>query len=139
MNIMTEEQKEFSIVESMRNHIKKLVGLSKDKTPDELDAAIIAAGRTEVEKEQLREMCEEEDLYEQRLAELRKSGMQPGQWLNHFIDKELEAACDSISTEAKDIVKLAIMDETGKAIEAQAESLDIEMEQTMDIMKGGQK
>lgn len=136
---MTEEPKEFSIVDSMRNHIKKLVGFCKDKTPDGLNAAIIAAGRTDAEKEQLREMCEEEDLYEQRLVELRKSGMQPGQWLNHFIDKELEAACDSISTEAKDIVKLAIMDETGKAIEAQAESLDIEMEQTMDIMKGGQK
>lgn len=136
---MTEEPKEFSIVDSMRNHIKKLVGLSKDKTKDKIDAAIIAAGRTNEEKEQLREMCEEEDLYEQRLAELRKSGMKPGQWLNHFIDKELEAACDSISTEAKDIVKQAIMDETGKAIEAQAESLDIEMEQTMDIMKGGLK
>lgn len=136
---MTEGEKEFSIIDSMRAYIKKLVGLSKDKKPNEIDAAIIAAGRTDVEKEQLREMCEEEDLYEQRLAELLKSGMQAGQWLNHFIDKELETACDSISTEAKDIVKQAIMDETGKVIEAQAESLDIEMEQTIDIMKGGQK
>lgn len=136
---MTEGEKEFSIIDSMRAYIKKLVGLSKDKKPNEIDAAIIAAGRTDVEKEQLREMCEEEDLYEQRLAELRKSGMQAGQWLNHFIDKELETACDSISTEAKDIVKQAIMDENGKVIEAQAESLDIEMEQTIDIMKGGQK
>lgn len=136
---MTEGEKEFSIIDSMRAYIKKLVGLSKDKKPNEIDAAIIAAGRTDVEKEQLREMCEEEDLYEQRLAELRKSGMQAGQWLNHFIDKELETVCDSISTEAKDIVKQAIMDETGKVIEAQAESLDIEMEQTIDIMKGGQK
>lgn len=136
---MKEGQKEFNIIDSLRNHIKQLVWLCKDKSPSETDEVIIAAGRTETEKEQLREMCEEEELYMQRLAELRKSNMKPGQWLNHFIDTELEAAHDSISPEAKDSVKQAIVDETGKSIEVQAESLDIEMAQTVDIVKGGLK
>lgn len=134
---MAEEKKEFNIVDSMLNHIKNLTGLCKNKSQKEIDKAIITAGRTDEEKEQLREMCEEEELYEKRLAELRNSNMQPGNWLNHFIDKELDSACDSISSEAKVLVKQAVIDETGKAIEAQAESLDVEMEQTMDILKGG--
>lgn len=134
---MAEEKKEFNIVDSMLNHIKNLTGLCKNKSQKEIDKAIITAGRTDEEKEQLREMCEEEELYEKRLAELRNSNMQPGKWLNHFIDKELDSACDSISSEAKVLVKQAVIDETGKAIEAQAESLDVEMEQTMDILKGG--
>lgn len=135
---MDEELENFSIVDSLRIHIKKLFELSRDKTAQELDSVIIAQGRTDDEKEQLREMCEEEDLYEQRLSDLRQSGMEPGKWLNHVVDKELDAACDSISSEGKDLVKQTIVEETGKSIYAQAESLDIEMEQTINIMERGQ-
>lgn len=125
---------EFNIIDSILNHIRKISGIFNEKEHKNINDSIISIGRNDDEKEQLKEMCEEEDLYEKRLAELRKSNMKPGEWLDKFIDEELESSCESISKEAKDMVKQMVMDETGKAIAAQAESLDDEMEQTSTIV-----
>lgn len=125
---------EFNIIDSILNHIRKISGIFNEKEHKNINDSIVSIGRNDEEKEQLKEMCEEEDLYEKRLAELRKSNMKPGEWLDRFIDEELESSGESISKEAKDMVKQMVMDETGKAIAAQAESLDDEMEQTSTIV-----
>lgn len=140
-----QQEKEFGIIDSMLNHIRKIFDHQEKNGQEYIDDTIVSLGRTEEEREQLKEMCEEEDLYEKRLAELRKSNLQPGEWLNKFIDEELESSCESISKEAKEMVKQMVMDETGKSITAQIESLDDEMEQTSDIahsiksIRGGEK
>lgn len=117
------------------NHIRKISDIFNKKGENDIDDSIVSMGRTDEEREQLREMSEEEDLYEKRLAELRQSNLRPGEWLDKFIDVELESSCNSITGQTKDLVKQMVVDDTVKAIEAQAEYLDEEMEQTIDIAK----
>lgn len=139
------ENKRFSIIDSMLSHIRKIFDSNSKHDRGRINDSIVSIGRTDEEKGQLKEMCEEEELYEKRLAELRQSNLKLGEWLNNFIDNELESSCDSITSEAKDMVKQMVMDETGKTIKAQAEALDVEMEQTTSIAKsinsktGGEK
>jgi len=131
------EDNEFHIVDSIINHLKKILNCCNRDCQLGIDnATIVSTGRNDEEKEQLRAMCEEEDLYEKRLSDLRKSNLKPQDWLNKFIDEQLDASCDSITADAKDLVKQTIIDETGMSIEAQADSLDEEMEQTLNIAKG---
>lgn len=71
----------------MSNFYKKLVSKFKDENPSNINNEIVYLGRTEEEKEQLQEMCDEIDSYHRRLKDLRESGMTPGKWLEKEIDE----------------------------------------------------
>ena len=102
-----------------------------------MNASVVEIGRTEEEKEQLQDMCDEIDSYHRRIKQLRESGMTPGEWLEKEIEAELEKVDSQVSSESKDEFKTFILDQFGKEIEAQVDVLDEELNQTVNITKGG--
>lgn len=120
----------------IRSLIKKFVLKFKDNNESKINDDIIELGRTEEGKEQLQDMCDEIDAYHRRLKDLRESGMTPGKWLEKEIELELEKVDPGVSTKSKEEFKKFIFDQFGKDVEAQAEALDEELNQTVDIAKG---
>ena len=128
---------EFDFIKSLSDFYKELVAKFKDKSEPDMNASVVEIGRTEEEKEQLQDMCDEIDAYHRRLKNLRESRMTPGKWLEKEIELELEKVDPEVSTESKEEFKKFIFDQFGKDVEAQAEALDEELNQTVDIAKGG--
>ena len=137
MSKIDEPNKEFNFIKSLSDFYMKFVSKFKDENLSNINDDIIHLGRTEEEKEQLQEMCDEIDYYHRRLKDLRESGMTPGKWLEKEIELELEKVDPEVSTESKEEFKKFIFDQFGKDVEAQAEALDEELNQTVDIAKGG--
>lgn len=137
MSNIDEPNKEFNFIKSLSDFYKKFVLKFKDNNESKINDDIIELGRTEEEKEQLQDMCDEIDAYHRRLKDLRESGMTPGKWLEKEIELELEKVDPEVSTESKEEFKKFIFDQFGKDVEAQAEALDEELNQTVDIAKGG--
>lgn len=137
MSKIDEPNKEFNFIKSLSDFYMKFVSKFKDENLSNINDDIIHLGRTEEEKEQLQEMCDEIDSYHRRLNDLRKSGMTPGKWLEKEIETELEKVDPEVSSESKEEFKKIIFDQFGKDVEAQAEALDEELNQTVDIAKGG--
>lgn len=137
MSSTEEPNNGYDFIKSLSNFYKKLVSKFKDENPSNINNEIVYLGRTEEEKEQLQDMCDEIDAYHRRLKNLRESGMTPGKWLEKEIELELEKVDPEVSTESKEEFKKFIFDQFGKDVEAQAEALDEELNQTVDIAKGG--
>lgn len=137
MSNIDEPNKEFNFIKSLSDFYKKFVLKFKDNNESKINDDIIELGRSEEEKEQLQDMCDEIDAYHRRLKDLRESGMTPGKWLEKEIELELEKVDPEVSTESKEEFKKFIFDQFGKDVEAQAEALDEELNQTVDIAKGG--
>lgn len=136
MSNTEESNKEFDFIKSIVDFYKKFVLKFKDRKVSNINNAIIESGRTEDEKEQLREMCGEVDSYHRRIQDLRESGMTPGKWLEKEIESELEKVDPEVSSESKEEFKKLIFDQFGKDAKAQAEALDEELDQTVNITKG---
>ena len=128
---------EFDFIKSLSDFYKELVAKFKDKSELDLNASVVEIGRTEEEKGQLQEMCDEIDSYHRRIKQLRESGMTPGKWLEKEIEAELEKVDPQVSSESKDEFKKFILDQFGNEIEAEADVLDEELNQTVNISKGG--
>lgn len=128
---------EFNFIKSIVDFYKKFVLKFRDRNVSNMNDVIIESGRTEGEKDQLREMCDEVDAYHRRIQDLRESGMTPGKWLEKEIESELEKVDPEVSSESKEEFKKFIFDQFGKDVEAQAEALGEELDQTVDIAKGG--
>ena len=128
---------EFNFIKSLSDFYKKFVLKFKDNNKSNINDDIIELGRTEEEKEQLQDMCDEIDAYHRRLKELRESGMTPGKWLEKEIEIELEKADPEVSTESKEVFKKFIFDQFGNEVAVQAETLNEELDQTVEIAKGG--
>lgn len=128
---------EFDFIKSLSDFYKELVAKFKDKSEPDMNASVVEIGRTEEEKEQLQDMCDEIDSYHRRIKQLRESGMTPGEWLEKEIEAELEKVDSQVSSESKDEFKTFILDQFGKEIEAQADVLNEELNQTVNITKGG--
>lgn len=126
-------------IKSLSEYFARFISRFKGSTAEDLNAAIVEEGRTAEEKEQLLEMCEEVDNYHRRLQELRESGLSPGKWLEKEIDAELENIEPGISSESKTEFKKFIFEQFATDIEANTEALSEELDQTVDIAKGGQK
>jgi hypothetical protein len=137
MSKIDEPNKEFNFIKSLSDFYKGIVLKFKDNDESKINDDIIELGRTKEEKEQLQDMCDEIDAYHRRLMHLRESGMTPGKWLEKEIELELEKVDPEVSTESKEEFKKFIFDQFGKDVEAQAEALDEELNQTVDIAKGG--
>lgn len=131
----------FNFIKSVSDFFKKLVLKFENEDNEDVEkmnAAIVEVGRTEDEKEQLQDMCDEIDSYHRRVKEYRESGMTVGKWFEKEVEKELEKADPEISSESKDEFKKFVVDQLGKDIEAQAEALDEELDQTVNIAEGGE-
>lgn len=137
MSKIDEPNKEFNFIKSLSDFYMKFVSKFKDENLSNINDDIIHLGRTEEEKEQLQEMCDEIDSYHRRLKDLRESGMTPGKWLEKEIELELEKVDPEVSTESKEEFKKFVFDQFGRDVEAQTEALDDELNQTVDIAKGG--
>lgn len=137
MNNTDEQNKEFDFIESLYDFYKKIFSKLENKDKSSLKSSTVELGRTKDEKEQLQEMCDEVDSYHEKIKELRESGMTPGKWLEKEIETELEKADPEVSKESKEEFKKFIFDQFGEDIEAQADALDEEFEQTVEIAKGG--
>lgn len=137
MSKIDEPNKEFNFIKSLSDFYMKFVSKFKDENPSNINNEIVYLGRTEEEKEQLQEMCDEIDSYHRRLKDLRDSGMTPGKWLEKEIETELEKVDPEVSSESKEEFKKFVFDQFGRDVEAQTESLDDELNQTVDIAKGG--
>ena len=137
MSKIDEPNKEFNFIKSLSDFYKGIVLKFKDNDESKINDDIIELGRTEEEKEQLQEMCDEIDSYHRRLKDLRESGMTPGKWLEKEIELELEKVDPEVSTESKEEFKKFVFDQFGRDVEAQTEALDDELNQTVDIAKGG--
>lgn len=132
------QNNDFDFIKSLSNYFTKFITRFKGHTTEEFNAAIVEEGRTEEEKEQLQEMCEEVDNYHRRLKELRESGLTPGKWLEKEIDAELESIEPEISSESKEEFKKFIFEQFATDIEANADALSDELDQTVAVAKGGQ-
>ena len=143
MSKIDEPNKEFNFIKSLSDFYLKFVSTFVSKFKEEnlsnINDDIIHLGRTEEEKEQLLEMCDEIDSYHRRLKDLRESGMTPGKWLEKEIETELEKVDPDVSSESKEEFKKFVFDQFGRDVEAQTEALDDELNQTFDIAKGGKK
>ena len=137
MNNTDEQNKEFDFIESLYDFYKKIFSKLENKDKSSLRSSTVELGRTKDEKEQLQEMCDEVDSYHEKIKELRESGMTPGKWLEKEIETELKKADPKVSKESKEEFKKFIFDQFGEDIEAQADALDEEFEQTVEIAKGG--
>lgn len=137
MSKIDEPNKEFNFIKSLSDFYQKIVTKLYDEHNSNMNNAIVELGRTEEEKEQLQDMCDEIDAYHRRIKELRNSGMTPGKWLEKEIEKELENADPEVSTESKEEFKKFIFDQFGNEVEVQAETLNEELDQTVEIAKGG--
>lgn len=137
MSKIDEPNKEFNFIKSLSDFYQKIVTKLYDEHNSNMNNAILELGRTEEEKEQLQDMCDEIDAYHRRIKELRNSGMTPGKWLEKEIEKELENADPEVSTESKEEFKKFIFDQFGNEVEVQAETLNEELDQTVEIAKGG--
>lgn len=137
MSNIDELNNEFNFIKSLSDFYKKFVLKFKDNNKSNINDDIIELGRTEEEKEQLQDMCDEIDAYHRRLKELRESGMTPGKWLEKEIEIELEKADPEVSTESKEVFKKFIFDQFGNEVAVQAETLNEELDQTVEIAKGG--
>ncbi len=137
MSSTEEPNNGYDFIKSLSNFYKKLVSKFKDENPSNINNEIVYLGRTEEEKEQLQEMCDEIDSYHRRLKDLRESGMTPGKWLEKEIEAELEKVDPEVSSESKEEFKKFVFDQFGRDVEAQTEALDDELNQTVDIAKGG--
>lgn len=137
MSKIDEPNKEFNFIKSLSDFYMKFVSKFKDENMSNINDDIIHLGRTEEEKEQLQEMCDEIDSYHRRLKDLRESGMTPGKWLKKEIETELEKVDPEVSSESKEEFKKFVFDQFGRDVEAQTEALDDELNQTFDIAKGG--
>lgn len=136
MSNTEESNTEFNFIKSIVIFYSKFILKFKDRKVSNMNESIIESGRTEDEKEQLREMCDEVDAYHRRIQNLRESGMTPGKWLEKEIESELEKVDPEISYESKKEVKKFIFNQFGKDVEAQVEALSEELDQTVDIVKG---
>lgn len=137
MSKIDEPNKEFNFIKSLSDFYQKIVTKLYDEHNSNMNNAIVELGRTEEEKEQLQEMCDEIDSYHRRLKDLRESGMTPGKWLEKEIEAELEKVDPEVSSESKEEFKKFVFDQFGRDVEAQTEALDDELNQTVDIAKGG--
>lgn len=137
MSKIDEPNKEFNFIKSLSDFYNGIVLKFKDNDESKINDDIIELGRTEEEKEQLQEMCDEIDSYHRRLKDLRESGMTPGKWLEKEIETELEKVDPEVSSESKKEFKKFVFDQFGRDVEAQTEALDDELNQTFDIAKGG--
>lgn len=137
MSNIDEPNKEFNFIKSLSDFYKGIVLKFKDNDESKINDDIIELGRTEEEKEQLQDMCDEIDAYHRRLKNLRESGMTPGKWLGKEIETELEKVDPEVSSESKEEFKKFVFDQFGRDVEAQTEALDDELNQTFDIAKGG--
>ena len=137
MSNIDELNNEFNFIKSLSDFYKKFVLKFKDNNKSNINDDIIELGRTEEEKEKLQDMCDEIDAYHRRLKELRESGMTPGKWLEKEIEIELEKADPEVSTESKEVFKKFIFDQFGNEVAVQAETLNEELDQTVEIAKGG--
>ena len=121
MSNIDELNNEFNFIKSLSDFYKKFVLKFKDNNKSNINDDIIELGRTEEEKEQLQDMCDEIDAYHRRLKELRESGMTPGKWLEKEIEIELEKVDPEVSTESKEVFKKFIFDQFGNEVAVQAE------------------
>ena len=137
MSKIDEPNKEFNFIKSLSDFYNGIVLKFKDNDESKINDDIIELGRTEEEKEQLQEMCDEIDSYHRRLKDLRESGMTQGKWLEKEIETELEKVDPKVSSESKKEFKKFVFDQFGRDVEAQTEALDDELNQTFDIAKGG--
>ena len=137
MSKIDEPNKEFNFIKSLSDFYNGIVLKFKDNDESKINDDIIELGRTEEEKEQLLEMCDEIDSYHRRLKDLRESGMTQGKWLEKEIETELEKVDPEVSSESKKEFKKFVFDQFGRDVEAQTEALDDELNQTFDIAKGG--
>lgn len=128
---------EFNFIKSISDLYKELVAKFNGKSELDLNASIVEIGRTEEEKGQLQEMCDDIDSYHRRIKQLRESGLTPGKWLEKEIENELEKVDPQVSYESKEEFKKFILDQFGKEIGAQADALDEELNQTVNITEGG--
>lgn len=130
-----EVKKEFDFVKSLSEYYKRLVSKFKSDSKLDLNAAIMEEGRTDEEKEQLQEMCEEVDNYHRRLKELRESGLTPGKWLDGEVEKELKEIDKELESGAIEEVKKSMADQFIADIEDNCEALSAELDQTVEIAK----
>lgn len=137
MSKIDEPNTEFNFIKSVSDFYMKFVSKFKDENPSNINNEIVYLGRTEEEKEQLQEMCDEIDSYHRRLKDLRESGMTLGKWIEKEIEAELEKVDPEVSSESKEEFKKFVFDQFGRDVEAQTEALDDELNQTVDIAKGG--
>lgn len=110
MSKIDEPNKEFNFIKSVSDFYMKFVSKFKDENLSNINDDIIHLGRTEEEKEQLQEMCDEIDSYHKRIKNLRESGMMPGKWLEKEIEAELEKLDPEVSSESKEEFKKFVFD-----------------------------
>lgn len=127
----------FDFIKSLSDYFTKFISRFKGHTTEDLNAAILEEGRTEEEKEQLQEMCEEVDNYHRRLKELRESGLTPGKWLDEEIDKELKKVDKEIEPGTSEEVKKLLTEQFIVDIENNCDALSDELDQTVEIAKKG--
>lgn len=131
------QNNDFDFIKSLSDYFTKFIPRFKGYTTKELNAAIVEEGRTEEEKEQLQEMCEEVDNYHRRLKELRESGLTPGKWLDEEIERELKKVNKEIESGTSEEVKKLLTEQFIADIENNCEALSDELDQTVEIAKKG--
>ncbi len=133
----------FSFFKLLSSLYEKFISVFQRHDKQNVNSAIVDLGRTPEEKAQLQEMCEEIDDYHRCLAELRESKLSPGEWLERKIDTEVEELEKSgklapeVSEDAKDELKRFVYDQFSRDIESQTDALNEELDQTVEIAKGG--
>lgn len=146
MNNEEQMLQEETFMQRIKNHLSSFWNAIKGKTPQEIDQTIISSGRTEEEKAQLAEMCEENRLAQQRLSELRelrKRGKDTSKWLENLADAELtkvyqETIGQDPTEEDKNELKQAVRSQFEADIEESADALNDEMS-TICTQEGGQQ
>lgn len=131
------QNNDFGFIKSLSDYFTKFISRFKGHTTEDLNAAIVEEGRTEEEKEQLQEMCEEVDNYHRRLKELRESGLTPGKWLDEEIERELKKVNKEIESGTSEEVKKLLTEQFIADIENNCEALSDELDQTVEIAKKG--
>ena len=76
---------EFNFIKSISDLYKELVAKFNGKSELDLNASIVEIGRTEEEKGQLQEMCDDIDSYHRRIKQLRESGLIQNELLEFFL------------------------------------------------------
>lgn len=147
MNKQTSEQEQ-SFLNNFVSHLKHLLDGLKNKNTLDQDARdfIVSNGPSDIEKQLLRDMCEENHIARQRLKELREArhaaeeqavSFDHNEWLETLADTELTKAYQEIGLEAtkedKTTMKQFLSDRFMEDIDGITDDLDEEMTTTANL------
>ncbi len=121
MNKFTELQQSFF------THLRNLFGLTSGESEDDVDEILLNQASNEEEKKVIRAICDKVEIEHRLMSNLKKSGMDSGEWLEHEIENTLKELYPEATPEEIEMVKDRVQNGMEEEIEAEVDSLEDEL------------